>query len=171
MKLYKAIDKNKLQRCIWVYQKRRDALRLKWGVRERVKAPEAYRKAVKNINNHLEKWRMKIRDVEKRTNQLWAIGNAMSYFMGISVKNSADKRNTGDRELDKKYDLARKIYSKYCLEHRISQTLVSEFIGWSRGQVAANNRINFTKSFSEHPENRELYSRFLRYMNELSVNQ
>lgn len=160
MRLYKHNDKNKLQSHIWEYKRRRGELREKYGVKNGLGAPQIYKEKVYNINLKIRGWQKMIEDIEKRDNQLIAIANHLCYFLGINIKNSINYT-------DKKHRLARNIYYKYCLENNISATLVAEYVGASRGDIAARGRLSFNKSFEKHPENRDVYRRWETYINEI----
>lgn len=102
-----------------------------------------------------------ISKIDSNNNKLLAISNALIYYTGVNVKRSA--LGTSAR-----YRMARYIFYKYCLEHNLSATLVADFVGASRGDVAARARLKFTKSFAKSPKNRELYMGFCSYIKELA---
>jgi len=161
VKVYKWENKNEIQSKIWTYVKRREQLRLKYGVEERKKAPEEYKKAVKTINNRLDLWRRKMVDIDKRRIQTIAIANAVACFTGFDVKNSVDKK-TND------YNISRSLFIKYGMESGITGVLLAEYVGTTNRSYASNVRLSFTRSFATNPDNRELYKRFLKHINELS---
>lgn len=147
MRLYTNADKDRMMRHIWEYEKRR----------------KNYRNQLKNATNKIKEWKRVMTRVEERTNKLLAINNALATFCGISVRNTANHKSA--RALE-----AKRIFYKYCLEHDISATLIAEFVGVRRGDTISDCRRNFNKSFVTNPEKRELYTRFERYINDLSNN-
>lgn len=167
MKLYKASDRGKLYQHIFEYSRRREKRREKHGMVNGGRAgwtvPENYKRAVKVINNKIAVWQRAIRMIDERNIKLMAVSNSVSYFTGINVKGSI-------LTISDRYRQARNIFYKYCLENNISATLVAEFVGASRGDIIARGRKNFTKSFDTHPKNRDVYHRFIKYMEEQTEN-
>lgn len=145
---------------IYVYERRREALREKyWGTPE-------YKEKVRNINTKIGSWRRQIRvkDEDRRKTQVMALGNAVAIFLGYNVKDSA----SGSRG-DKRRLLARAIFFKHGLESGINGKFLREYTGDSRKNAPTDSRISFNKSFTSFPEHKDIYHRFLKYMEELGA--
>lgn len=161
MKVYKWEYKNEIQKKVWKLLKKRDKLREQYGVSERKKSPDEYKEKVKIINKKLDLWRRKMVDIDKRRIQTIAIANAIACFTGFNVKNSIDNK-THD------YHISRCLFIKYGMENGITGVLLAEYIGTTNKSYASDVRLSFTRSFEKNNDNRDLYKRFVTYMNELS---
>jgi hypothetical protein len=156
-RLYRASDKAKLKKNVLEYKRRRNILRERWGIVNGRAVPEGYTQAAHNLNTKIKVWKNAMDAIDKRNNQLLAISNAMSLFLGVNVKNS--NLNTAPR-----WKLGRFIFYKYCLEVGLSATLVAEFTGASTAYSISRARRSFTASFANNPSNREMYYRFKTYI-------
>lgn len=140
---------------IWEYEKRREK---EWAKNGKSST------AAKNMSRKIKIWKQQIVRIDKRNNQIMAIGNAVTYFTGNNVKNSGGMQGV------KKLWLARSIFYKYCLEKGIAGNFLREYTGDTSPQTPGRLRKSFTKSFSTHPDNRERYHRFKLYVKYLQEN-
>lgn len=165
MRLHKASDRAKIQSWIGTYKTRREEMRERYGVERQgfiLKCTEDYKRASENINNRIRNWEKAINMIDKRNNQVMAVANQLALFTGINVKNSI--RNTSSE-----HRLTRNLFYKYCLENDISATYVAEYVGASRGDIVARGRLKFTNGFAKHPENKEKWINFKRYLEEHNI--
>jgi hypothetical protein len=163
MKLYRQKDRANITSNIWEYQRRLKIVKERYNVKpgrhnDRAKLLLYFIES-KKIKKSIRRWKRAIMAIDKRSNQVIAIGNHLCYFTGINVKGSA-------ANMEERFRIARGIFYKYCLEHNIHGTVVSDYVG-SHQNTAAKGRINFTNSFQKHPEKRELYNRFKLYMEDI----
>jgi hypothetical protein len=157
MRLYQAKDRKALYTRIWIYKERREKLRSLYKWKNGQQAPENYKHAVFNINEKIKHWKKMITKIDENNTKITAISNAIIYHFGTDLKQSI--HNTHPR-----WKQAKHVFFKYCLEHKISATLVAEFVGASRGDVIARDRKTFTKTFENTPKNREIYNGFCEYV-------
>lgn len=163
MKLYSWKDKHRLQHHVWAYTERREQLRKRFNISNGMKAPEKYHRKVKNLNYKINYWTKCMNQIDKKRNQVIAIGNYVAYFTGINVKGTVSNQNPRWKE-------ARGLFYKYCLENGISATFVAEYVGACRGDIVARGRINFTKKFSTNPEVKQRWLTFKKYIEERKEN-
>lgn len=160
MRLYKWKDKNVMVSRRHTYISRREAIRKKFDWKRGMETSLEYKRAVRKINYKLSYWTRCMTEIDKRRNQLVAMANYVAYFTGINVKESAHIQLHRWRE-------ARNIFYKYSLENGISATLAAEYVGASRGDVAARARIAFTRTFEKNPENKQKYMNFKQYIEDI----
>jgi len=154
-------------RAIYVYKQRREKLREKYGIKKiNKKTPEGYRKAVFGINNKIRIWRKAIKRIEHYNGLVQEVNRAIINFMGYDI------RKTKRWAKDPRAQIARGIFSKYCIESRIPGPYLRPYLGTSKSRGGGVNkagyeteiRRRFTRSFITNSENKELYHRFLKYI-------
>lgn len=120
----------------------------------------------------------KARDLKKQMEKLdiiiakiRSLGNFTAMFTGYNVKNRVERANRG---AIKSYEykgllLAKVLFYKYGLEHKIPRNDLREYIGIKRVHQPTDYRREFTKSFKSHPENKETWMRFKTQCDEQEV--
>ena len=144
---------------------RRDRLQKKFGIynhSRKVERPPEYQKSYWNMSKKIYTYRKAIRNIIAYQELVNKAGDAIEQFLGVNVKGLRDPRK-------EELKLPRRIFVKYLLEARVPGPYIEKYLGLkSTGKGAcAIVRKRFNKSFSEYPEHRELYHRFVRYMAEV----
>jgi hypothetical protein len=146
------IERKKYQSMIWEYEKRRDVMREKYGIR----TPE-YKEAVRNIRRKLNGWRCQIRRIDKRNEQINALIKAVNQYFNVKIEGSKGCQKTVT---------ARYVFYKYGLEKKLYRTMgthLSEAINRNKRE-AYRRRLSFTKSFKTNPQNKQAYHNFKNYI-------
>lgn len=123
----------------------------------------------------IHKWTKKIAEIDKITNQMIAISNAVSMFAGRSPRRVGKntRRLTKNNEISLDYKmikLAKGLFYKYGLEHGIWATHLAQFVGAYRKDEALIYRKQFTASFKDKDSiNKQKWDMFLAYLNLLTI--
>ncbi len=134
---------------LWIYTKRRNAIRNKMGMRN----PD-YAKAVYNISNQIKVCQHAIKRIDKRNKKLSEIVKKVNEFYEVKIESTL---------INKRHTLARNCFYKYGIDNGIGGRIVSSYIR-RPNRAAARARRTFTQSFKSKPENKEQYHKFLNYM-------
>lgn len=146
---------NEYECLIWTYSKRRDEYREKFGV-----TSEEYKKRVYQINIKLGNWRRDAkRQRDKRAKIDWIISQ-IKEFIGYNLYENFKSPRT------KEGRVAKGIFFKYGMEHRIMGVDLSDRLGLKGKWTASKYRSRFTDSFKTNKYNREMYHRFLKFIKE-----
>jgi hypothetical protein len=161
-------SKAQYNQAIHVYKKRREKLREKYGIISLTKKrPIEYKKAVYNLECKIRTWKKAIKRIERYNGRVYNINKAISGFMGINIRETRRWSNNPD------VLIARGIFAKYCLESGIPGPYLRAYLGTSinrktknfnRSSYETDIRRRFTRTFASNPKNKELYHRFLEYM-------
>lgn len=126
---------------------------------------EAYAKRIKTINRTLAKWRKQLERMDKESNKLYALMNAIAIYQGINLNN----RYSAGREAYNRDWVARGIYYLYGQqESKLSDKDLRDFIGEKNHAAPSKIRTAFmsvlmSKS-DEHKEIREKWKGFHTYV-------
>lgn len=123
----------------------------------------------------IHKWTKKIAEIDKITNQMTAISNAVSIFAGRSPRRIG--KNTRalakNNEISSDYKiirLAKSLFYKYGLEHNIWAAHLAQFVGAYRKDEAFRYRKEFTASFKDkNNTNKQKWDMFLDHLNRLTL--
>lgn len=151
-----------IQSNIWTYEKRREKLRIKYGItRQNINSTEGhpeYSKAVEKINDKIRSWNRRIRVIDELSNKIVALGNAVALFTGYNVKDSGNARG------NERLILAKSLFYKYGLEHKISGKHLREYVGAKHIKQPADYRRNFTRLFSTATAAKNRWTAFNSYL-------
>ena len=161
----------KLQRWIWNYQKRNedDKARLKlkygdWNKRglDRVSPPEEWIRIFKSRKRKIDRWKRAMKIMDERSSKHNKLISIVEGFFGetLKVEGPISRKRPGPKL---------GVLFKYGLENGYTGYDLAKAIGIRPSvdrQIPSEARINFTKSFETIPENREIYTRFKRYVEE-----
>lgn len=137
------------------YLKRRDAMRIKYSwVRGTVNIP--YSKAVAKCSKRIKVLRRAIRKIEQREIFIKQSAKLIFDFMGEKVLKSCPLKN-------RKLQLARDIFCRYCIEAGLQGPIVSQAVGSTRRYYATVRRKRFIQSFKTNLYNRDMWYRFKSY--------
>jgi len=150
-------NKNEYQKAIWVYEKRRQELRVKYAGNRK-----EYGKRVATISRKINHWKFAIKRIEKREAILNNWNEKIYQFLGCYVKNSAGKRNNT-------IVTARNIFFKQGRGNGINGRVLSEYCGMHK-ITASVNRFKFTRSFKTNKENLDIWKRWQKYLQSESAN-
>lgn len=146
---------------IITYRKRRAELAR--GELGRIRTEEQLIHHKKKTQQKIDNWNRRIKRMDIVKNKLIALGNAVAYFTGVNIK------GIGPDDTTAMYNPAYNsmaIFSKWGLEHHLHGDVLSDYMAKHKDS-AGRLRLEFTRSFEEKPERRELYSRFCEYMERL----
>jgi hypothetical protein len=155
-----------------VYEKRRNAIRerLDYNPDSSRNAPEGYLEAVSNLNYKIRIWKKAIRRIDVYQVKVRSIDNKLRMFLGSSVRGARGW-------IDPNMKLSRNIFVKYCMEHQIPGPYISAYLGLGKTNsggtpkkyagYVGDIRMRFTRSFATSPSNREMYHRFLKYIDQV----
>lgn len=148
----KAMSKSGYQTAIWEYEKRIKDLPSKFK-------PGCfyYRHHMERMKYKIQMWGTAIKRIEKRDKRIVKIDSSLKEFLGFSVRKSAENDM-------KELILARDIFCKYAMEHRIEGNFLADYIGYKVKTKPSRDRLRFTRGFEKNPESRDLYKRFKEYM-------
>lgn len=149
--------------CILNYEERRQALRKKYGLHS-----AEYRQRVININKRIKLWGRYITKIDKISVRIIALGNAIAIFTGCNVKDSGN-----NNALLKSYTamrLARGIFYKYGLEHKIEGKLLREYVGAKGVNQPADYRKWLTSTFADkNSPNKQSWLNFKRQFEQAPI--
>lgn len=129
---------------IWVYKKRRE------DYRQQGKKEQVYKTSRK-----IAQWKYQIGRIDKRNSIINDLILTVNEYFELDIRL---------RVYNKKYNLARNIFYKYGMEHRLEGTVLARSLGRTRGKTAGECRLRLTKSFRSNPEIKEIYHRFRLFM-------
>lgn len=132
-----------LYKWIWEYKRRMGKEGVKPG-------------RMADMQEMIKKWEKMMEEIDKGTNIIRAIGNAVAYRTGYNVKESYHNRMPGMRE-------ALGFFYKYGLDSGITGQRLLEYTGTKGSHVPGNFRSWMVST----EENKEAYHRFKDYMEEL----
>jgi hypothetical protein len=153
--------KNQYERWLNTYIERRKALRLKYpGWNNRHLQDEAskkrrsqYARKVRRLTQRISALKWLIRKASERQEQLWQVAATVCMFFDIETLRHVG--NTCKPELVQ----AKKLFCKAAIEQGINGARLAEFLLLHPDTPAAIRR-DFTASFTQRPENRELWHRY-----------
>lgn len=97
----------------------------------------------------IHRWTKEMDEIDKITNQMIAISNAVILFAGRSPRRIG-KGNKHDQDIIR---LAKSLFYKYGLESGINGTYLAEFAGIYKKNEAFQYRTKFTQSFKDKTSN------------------
>lgn len=132
---------------IWTYEKRRK---------------EAY-KTSRRLSTKIWQMRKCLYSMEAREKQrkgkVERLVASINDFFSVDIKSS---------RYDKSHKIARNVYFKIGIESQLKQTDLCRAINRRGGaKTASSSRMNFTKTFKENPENKEIFYNFKSYYKSL----
>jgi len=129
---------------IWTYQKRREAVKDKYGTGK-----------TRKITKKISQWSKEVRRIDKRNERINSLIESVNYYFSVTIESKV---------MNAAHKLARKVYYKYSIESGFEGTFASKSIGMSRVHTATEGRRTFTNSFKGNPLNREVYHNFKTYI-------
>jgi hypothetical protein len=147
---------------IVIYKTRREKLREKHGIVDLFrsgKLPESYTTKAHKLTKRIKDFKDIIKRIDKVWDKIYALEKAVTAFTGQNIKNQ-NGRNVKIEIRQAKY-----LYYKFGLENGIRGKELRQYIGvpdsnWSQ---PLKFRGRFTKSFVDHPENKEMWMEFKRF--------
>lgn len=153
------------QQHIWTYEKRREAMRIKYKVISNTfppqKASPAYHKAVRNINNKIKQWNKAIKEIDILSNKLIALGNAVATFTGCNIKGSG--KNMRDNKDYDRMKLAKSLFYKYGLESGIGNIHLRQYVGAKKPSQPGDYRRAFNRLFENTYDARDTWIAFNKH--------
>jgi len=145
--------RGKYYKYIFEYKKRR-AIRKK----KLEEAQIEYRNSVAQINKKIKLWGREIRRIDERYRKIQKLKKAITIFTGYDLKTRNKKKDIKSREL------ARGLYYKYGLEHKMQGKELREVAGFSRVQQPTECRRWMTKQIVSDPKMRQQWENFKELM-------
>lgn len=116
-----------------------------------------YKARLEALRYKIRIWKKAIQRIEAKELQINDLVDKIEAFFGFSLRNTANSQT-------KEVVTAKKIFSKYGMENGIKGRTLSRYLGYVDEDTASKFRKQFTRSFIEHPENKELFNRFKNYV-------
>jgi hypothetical protein len=121
-------------------------------------APSEYADRTWQITRRISAYNAKIREIDAKQDKIDNLAKRVEEFTSQLLKTEVVRRKSP-------YPI-HGLYFKYGMEHGMKGTELCTHLGTTASNQSLPTlvRTNFTKSFSTNPENRELYHRFIQYM-------
>lgn len=153
--------RNKYYKWAWMYEKRREDLRVKLGLQYNLPPTKAvahlpeYKKRAAIFTKKIKQWKYSLRQIDKRRDSIVFLEKSVKLFTGSSVR--------GNAKVVQGAKLAKSIYYKFGIENGLRGKDLMEHIGGKRELQPMEYRRSFTQSFHTNPENKELWLRFKKF--------
>jgi len=134
---------NSYRSKIFVYRKRRDALKKKY-----LKKLASYRSKLKVWNRDMKRLKARVvtaKGIIKATNEYFQVD--------ITVKTSTQKTV-----------FARNCFFKYAMDKKLEGSMLVEILGYKYPAKAYRDRKRFIRSFQTNQQNKILYHQFKKYI-------
>jgi hypothetical protein len=136
------------------------------------KRTQNYRKLVRATKSKTEYLDKKIKKLDIIIAKIRTLGNFIAIFTGHNVKDSGKIRAIRGTIKKNKYEgllLAKALFYKYGLEHKIPPKDLLEYVGARVRKQPANYRTNFTRSFKTNTDNVDIWLTFKQQYEEQPV--
>ena len=156
--------KNKLQHNVFIYRKRRDAIRAKYGTKKDWCGNEQYKKEVATINKSIRNWLASIRILDNEMRPIRKASKMVCKFMGISKLYKVGVV----RKSDTKTYYAVKLFCAYCLDHEMSGSVLADFLG-IKHYKPTHIRMYFKKTFLTNEAHYKLWKDFKKFVKDYEL--
>jgi len=140
------MTKNQYEAMIYTYMQRKN----RYKKMDKVK----YADRIKKLAQRIKVWRMQIYRLEKRYKLINDLIKSINTFFDVNIRS---------RKMDTTHKLARNIFYKYGMENRLRGMWLSSAIGRVNKKTASGCRMNFTRSFKSHPQNKIYFIKFREF--------
>lgn len=154
--------KNRYQQMIAEMKIRRENLRAAYGITSGFRKHYVPKEAIDRLyrmTHNIEKWTRRIKAIEKKEAIMIHAAHCIEEYFNIKVQNSFPAKGI-------RVALARRIFAKYCMEHKVQGIYVSWFVGAKDDQFAAVARMRLTKEFKTNHKVKALYHQFKQYVHD-----
>lgn len=161
-----SLKRKRYYTMIWLYKKRRQELRARYGItvlhNGHRRLPDEYKEKAKRLNKKIGSWNREIRKIDTITGKVNKLKKAVMDFTGEDIHNQVGLK------VPETVKMAKFIYYKFGLENGIMGILLSNEIG-SHARQPSIYRTRFTRSFKTIPENKQKWLDFKDFYERLKI--
>lgn len=140
--------KNGYQKALFIYLKRKEDYKLKYGA-----TSVKYKSLACKLNSKIDTYRKAIRIIERRHIKIISIADEVTNFIGKSPLKSAENK-------DPLIMIAKFLFIRYAIESGIQGSYLTSYLGYKRSKTPCMLRMEFIRSFDTNPKNKEMWHRF-----------